>query len=66
MFWILLIFILALSSFIAFKYGKIHELHKTRAAFEHYLDAHPLLNDAVFGIQVAERIVNDLIKEEEI
>lgn len=62
---IIIILVLALACYISFKYGEVHELHKTRAAFEHYLDAHPLLNDdAVFGVQVAEHIVDDLIEEE--
>lgn len=65
MFWFILLVLLFLSSFLAYKFGEIHELHKTRAAFEHYLEAHPVARELLKpGIEVAEQIVDELIEEE--
>lgn len=66
MWWIILIvLVLGLACYLSFKYGEVYELHKTRAAFEHYLEAHPLLNeDTVLGIELAENIIDNLVEEE--
>ena len=46
MFWFIgIIILLALSGFVAFKEGEVHELHKTRAMFEKFEHAHPLVKD---------------------
>lgn len=68
MFWfILIIAVIALACFISYKKGEIHELHKTRAAFEHYLEAHPALKE-VFkpGIEAAEHIIDQIEEEDKI
>lgn len=66
MFWIiLLIIIIIIACYLAYKKGEAHELHKTRAAFKHYLDAHSTLKEVLGpGIEAAEHIV-DRIEEED-
>ena len=60
-----LLVVIFIASLVSFKYGEIKELHKVRAEFEHFLDAHPTASDLVSdGIEVAEQIVDDLIEEE--
>ena len=69
MFWVVfvLIIILCLVSLISFKYGELKELHKVRAEFEHYLDAHRIIEDpTIDGIKLAENIVDRMIEEEKL
>ena len=65
--WIIFVFIiiLAICSIISYKYGEINELHKIRAEFEHYLDAHSAVKDSIKeGIELAENIIDDMLEDE--
>lgn len=68
MIWFILFIILCvLACWICYKKGEVHELHKTRAAFEHYLDAHPNLKNVLGpGLEAAEHIVDQLEQEDNI
>jgi len=62
MIWFIL-FIIAcvVAAYIAYKKGEVHELHKTRAAFKHYLEAHQALKDVLGpGLEAAEHIIDRL------
>ncbi len=53
--------LLAVCSWAAFKYGEVHELHKTRAAFKNYLDAHSSVRESLKpGFDKAEEILDEL------
>lgn len=62
MFWFILFLIACVvACYIAYKKGEVHELHKTRAAFEHYLEAHSSMRDILGpGLEAAERIVDQI------
>lgn len=66
--WIILIIIIAIiACFISYKEGELHELHKTRAAFEHYLEAHKASKELFGpGIEAAEHIVDQLEEEDKL
>lgn len=68
MFWfILIIAVVVLACFISYKKGELHELHKTRAAFEHYLEAHPASRERFEpGIEAAEHIVDQIEEEDKL
>ena len=57
---VIVIVLLIAACYATYKTTEIHELHKMRAAFEHYLDAHPLMNEGFKnGIERAEHIVDE-------
>ena len=62
---ILLIIAIVCACFTCYKLGEVHELHKMRGEFEHYLEAHEAAKEYLKeGIEAAERIVDHMIDEE--
>ena len=62
MIWLIaLIVILVLAGYVAFKEGEVHELHKTRAMFEKFEHAHPLVKE----LMELEKEFDELEKEVE-
>ncbi len=62
MFWFILFLIICVAAcYIAYKKGEVHELHKTRAAFKHYLEAHQAMSNVLGpGLEAAEHIVDQI------
>lgn len=57
--------ICVVACYVIYKKSEVHELHKIRAAFEHYLEAHSSMRDVLGpGLEAAKRIV-DQIEEED-
>lgn len=66
MIWLILtLIVIAAGLYLTYKEASIHELHKMRAAFEHYLDAHPMLSEQFkSGMIEAEHIIDEEEKKE--
>ena len=64
---IIIILLAVIACIITYKEGELHELHKTRAAFEHYLEAHESLKEVLGpGIEAAKNLVDQLEEEDRI
>ena len=62
MFWFILFVIFCCGAcYLCYKKGEVHELHKARAEFEHYLEAHPAVESVLKpGMEAAEHIIDQL------
>ena len=65
--WKNIILLAVIACIITYKEGELHELHKTRAAFEHYLEAHESLKEVLGpGIEAAKNLVDQLEEDDKI
>ena len=55
----LIVAVLAYACYRAYRHAEISELHKLRACFEHYLEAHTELSEEfIKGIKTAEDLID--------